>query len=205
MLDAWNVLYDAAAPAFSLIVMTFGLAVLAAIGIAVAERVVTNRARRSTDSARRPLAPRTIMAGNRGEYAGPVTITVLVPAHDEQASVGATLVSLFEQSRPPERVLVVADNCSDDTARIARRQERPETAAYLPVDEISGSSPSWSPAPMPYDSTTRRRGSAGDDGLRIDPSPATQPCDMLSLGFRASLDGASRHRYRAVVRDCRGP
>ncbi len=121
VLDAWNVLYDTAAPAFSLMVMAFGLAVLAAIGIAVAERVVTDRARRSTDGARRPLAPRMIMAGNRGEYAGPVTITVLVPAHNEQASVGATLVSLFEQSRPPERVIVVADNCSDDTAQIARR------------------------------------------------------------------------------------
>lgn len=121
VLDAWNVLYDTAAPSFSLIVTAFGLAVLAAIGIAVAERVVTDRARRSTDSSRRPLAPRTIMAGNRGEYAGPVTITVLVPAHDEEASIGATLVSLFEQSRPPERVIVVADNCSDDTARIARR------------------------------------------------------------------------------------
>lgn len=60
------------------------------------------------------------MAGNRGTYAGPVTITVLVPAHDEQASIGATLVSLREQSRPPERIIVVADNCSDATAQIAR-------------------------------------------------------------------------------------
>ncbi len=121
VLDTWNVLYDTAAPSFSLMVIALGLAVLAAIGISTAERVVTDRGRRSTDSTRRPLAPRTIMAGNRGEYAGPVTITVLVPAHNEQASIGATLVSLFEQNRPPERVIVVADNCSDATARIARR------------------------------------------------------------------------------------
>jgi cellulose synthase/poly-beta-1,6-N-acetylglucosamine synthase-like glycosyltransferase len=121
VLDAWKVLYDTAAPSFSLILTAISLAVLGVTGIAAAERVVTDRARRSTDKARRPLAPRTIMAGNRGEYAGPVTITVLVPAHDERASIGATLVSLAGQSRPPERVLVVADNCSDDTARIARR------------------------------------------------------------------------------------
>lgn len=121
LLDAWDVLYDTAAPSLALVVAAFGLAVLATIGIAVAERIVTDRARRSTDVARRPLAPRTIMAGNRGVYAGPVTITVLVPAHNEQASIGATLVSLFEQHRPPERVIVVADNCTDDTARIARR------------------------------------------------------------------------------------
>ncbi|MDZ7734257.1 MAG: glycosyltransferase family 2 protein [Acidimicrobiia bacterium] len=121
VLDAWNVLYDTASPSFSLIAAAFGLAVLATIGLASAERVATDRARRSTDGARRPLAPRTVMAGNRGEYAGPVTITVLVPAHNERASVGATLESLFEQSRPPERIIVVADNCSDDTAQVARR------------------------------------------------------------------------------------
>lgn len=121
LLGTWNMLYDTAAPSLWLMVMAFGLAVVAVIGVAAAERVVTDRARRSTDSTRRPLAPRTIMAGNRGEYAGPVTITVLVPAHNEQASIGASLVSLFEQSRPPERVVVIADNCSDDTVRIAQR------------------------------------------------------------------------------------
>lgn len=121
VLDSWKVLYDTAAPSFSIILTAFALAALAALGIATAERVVTDRARRSTDDPRRPLAPRTIMAGNRGEYAGPVTITVLVPAHNEQASIGATLVSLFAQSRPPERIIVVADNCSDDTVGVARR------------------------------------------------------------------------------------
>ncbi|MGY6500051.1 MAG: glycosyltransferase family 2 protein [Acidimicrobiales bacterium] len=122
VLGAWRVLYDPSGPPYSLVVVAFCLAVLAALGIATAERVVTDRARRSTDSERRPLAPRTIMAGNRGEYAGPVTITVLVPAHNEQASIGATLTSLFEQSRPPERIIVVADNCTDDTAEIARQR-----------------------------------------------------------------------------------
>jgi cellulose synthase/poly-beta-1,6-N-acetylglucosamine synthase-like glycosyltransferase len=49
-----------------------------------------------------------------------VRCTVLVPAHDEEAVLGATLDSLAGQTRPPERVLVVADNCSDRTVEVAR-------------------------------------------------------------------------------------
>ena len=44
---------------------------------------------------------------------------MLVPAHDEQAVLGRTLESLARQSRRPDRVLVVADNCTDETVRVA--------------------------------------------------------------------------------------
>lgn len=118
--DAWHVLYDTAAPSWTVIAGAFGLALLAAVSIALAERIVTNRSRRSTDAERHPLAPKTVMAGNRGLFAGPVTVTVLVPAHNEQASIGATLESLLAQSQPPERIIVVADNCTDDTVGVAR-------------------------------------------------------------------------------------
>ena len=47
-------------------------------------------------------------------------LTVLVPAHDESLTIAAALQSLWNQTRPPEKVVVVADNCTDDTARIAR-------------------------------------------------------------------------------------
>jgi len=47
---------------------------------------------------------------------------VLVPAHDESAVIVRTVQSLLALDWPREhfRVLVVADNCSDDTARLAR-------------------------------------------------------------------------------------
>ncbi len=51
----------------------------------------------------------------------PLRITVLVPAHNEEASLPGTLASLAEQTRPPDRVVVVADNCTDGTVEIARR------------------------------------------------------------------------------------
>ncbi|WP_241980826.1 glycosyltransferase family 2 protein [Cryobacterium sandaracinum] len=60
------------------------------------------------------------MARTRGVFAGAVTVTVLVPAHNEEASIFATLSSLLAQSHRPERVVVVADNCTDGTVDIAR-------------------------------------------------------------------------------------
>ena len=50
----------------------------------------------------------------------PLRCTVLVPAHDEEAVLGLTLDSLAAQSRAPDRVVVVADNCSDATVDVAR-------------------------------------------------------------------------------------
>jgi cellulose synthase/poly-beta-1,6-N-acetylglucosamine synthase-like glycosyltransferase len=48
-------------------------------------------------------------------------IAILVPAHNEQDGIGATLATLMPQLLPGDRVLVVADNCSDGTADAARR------------------------------------------------------------------------------------
>ncbi len=46
-------------------------------------------------------------------------VMVIIPAHNEAASIGATLRSLRRQTRPPDELLVVCDNCTDDTAEIA--------------------------------------------------------------------------------------
>jgi cellulose synthase/poly-beta-1,6-N-acetylglucosamine synthase-like glycosyltransferase len=77
-----------------------------------------------------PLGPSTVRLVDDAELpasrlpdepgAPPLQLTVLVPAHNEAATIAATLTSLWSQTRPPDRVLVVADNCDDDTAEIAR-------------------------------------------------------------------------------------
>lgn len=46
--------------------------------------------------------------------------TVVVPAHNEAAQLPATLLNIQGQLRGNDRVLVVADNCTDETAEIAR-------------------------------------------------------------------------------------
>jgi cellulose synthase/poly-beta-1,6-N-acetylglucosamine synthase-like glycosyltransferase len=49
-------------------------------------------------------------------------LAVLVPAHDEAQGIAATLQNLRSQLRPGDRLLVVADNCSDETAAVARAE-----------------------------------------------------------------------------------
>lgn len=59
----------------------------------------------------------------RGSPSAPThTFTILVPAHNEEASLPRTLASLATQDYPPKRVrvCVVADNCTDRTAAVAR-------------------------------------------------------------------------------------
>ena len=45
---------------------------------------------------------------------------VIVPAHDEAAGIAATVRNVAAQLRPGDVLLVVADNCTDDTATLAR-------------------------------------------------------------------------------------
>lgn len=117
----WSVLYATEAPTPRVAVAAVGLAVLFAAGVALLERRITNQSRRSVNIGTHPLAPKLVMARTQGAFAGPVTVTVLIPAHNEQASLPATIASLVGQSHRPERIIVVADNCTDSTAAIARR------------------------------------------------------------------------------------
>jgi len=48
-----------------------------------------------------------------------MNIAVLIPAHNESSGIVATLDSIRPQLKSADRLLVVADNCSDDTAAIA--------------------------------------------------------------------------------------
>ncbi|WP_223415738.1 MULTISPECIES: glycosyltransferase family 2 protein [unclassified Pseudomonas] len=47
-------------------------------------------------------------------------VAVLVPAHNESSLIVATLNSILPQLLAGDRLVVVADNCSDDTAALAR-------------------------------------------------------------------------------------
>jgi cellulose synthase/poly-beta-1,6-N-acetylglucosamine synthase-like glycosyltransferase len=47
-------------------------------------------------------------------------VAVLVPAHNEALGVGATLATIQPQLQADDRLVVIADNCTDNTAAIAR-------------------------------------------------------------------------------------
>lgn len=59
-------------------------------------------------------------ANARAASAARPSLAVLVPAHNEEAGISATLMGVLSQLLPGDRLLVVADNCSDDTAVAAR-------------------------------------------------------------------------------------
>ncbi|HEU4459255.1 MAG TPA: glycosyltransferase family 2 protein [Methylibium sp.] len=92
------------------------------------------------------IGARAALGGSRDDPAPRPRIAVLMPAHNEQAGIAATLASITPQLRPGDRLLVVADNCSDDTAAIAR-------AAGAEVSER-------------HDTQRRGKGYALDHGVR---------------------------------------
>jgi cellulose synthase/poly-beta-1,6-N-acetylglucosamine synthase-like glycosyltransferase len=64
-----------------------------------------------------------------------LSVAVIIPAHNEAASIESTLQGVFRSDYPPDiySVWVIADNCDDDTAERARRAgaqvaERRDTA-----------------------------------------------------------------------------
>ncbi|MGG5257263.1 glycosyltransferase family 2 protein [Phycicoccus avicenniae] len=120
LFGAWQVLYDTQAPSTQLLVAAVALALLLAAAVAAIESRISKRYRRSENAGETPLAPKLVMARTAGVFHGPVTVTVLIPAHNEEDRIAATLASLEEQTSRPDRVVVVADNCTDATEDLAR-------------------------------------------------------------------------------------
>lgn len=84
-----------------------GLLLLIPVGVLTAQVVAAVLPGRQT----RPTAPAA---------AGPISVCILMPAHNEAAGIGRVLERLLPQLAPNMRLLLVADNCSDNTAAIAR-------------------------------------------------------------------------------------
>lgn len=103
----WDVMYSAEVPQIGLLAAAFAIALIMIVIVVAAERIVARRYRRTPPHrTSRSLAPRTVMARTRGEFAGQVTVTALIPAHNEEASLPATIASLRAQTLPPERIIV---------------------------------------------------------------------------------------------------
>jgi cellulose synthase/poly-beta-1,6-N-acetylglucosamine synthase-like glycosyltransferase len=49
----------------------------------------------------------------------PAKVSVIIPAHNEAASIAQTLASVRAQSLTPQEVIVACDNCTDNTEQIA--------------------------------------------------------------------------------------
>jgi poly-beta-1,6-N-acetyl-D-glucosamine synthase len=86
--------------------------------VLTAEKIRSPAVTRSPVVAPRPL-PAPVLQPPR-ERRPLARLVALVPAHNEEANLPAALASLRLQSIPPDEVIVVADNCTDGTADVAR-------------------------------------------------------------------------------------
>lgn len=71
-------------------------------------------ASRGTTTSGEPAAPREL--GYIGRHRGPGRdgrIIVLLPAYNEDGTMGRCIEALAAQSRVPDAVIVVAENCTD--------------------------------------------------------------------------------------------
>jgi cellulose synthase/poly-beta-1,6-N-acetylglucosamine synthase-like glycosyltransferase len=63
-------------------------------------------------------------------------VAVLVPAHNEASGIGATLETILPQLTAQDRLVVIADNCSDETAVVAKRYCMSEAALRASPDAL---------------------------------------------------------------------
>jgi cellulose synthase/poly-beta-1,6-N-acetylglucosamine synthase-like glycosyltransferase len=57
---------------------------------------------------------------NQKVEAQSASVALLIPAHNESAGISETLASIRKAATPNTRIVVIADNCTDNTAEIAR-------------------------------------------------------------------------------------
>ncbi len=65
-------------------------------------------------------------------------VAVLIPAHNEQSVLGKTLLSVARQLVPGDRLVVVADNCTDRTAEMAHQLGVEVTVRSDPINRGKG-------------------------------------------------------------------
>jgi cellulose synthase/poly-beta-1,6-N-acetylglucosamine synthase-like glycosyltransferase len=65
------------------------------------------------------LLPPRLVAPKEGDAP---SIAILIPAHDERLVIAQTVRGLRAQLREEDRIVVVADNCTDETADLARAE-----------------------------------------------------------------------------------
>src|SRR6476620_1663291 len=63
----------------------------------------------------RVAEPTTAPGRDTSSRRGRPRVLAVVPAHNEEAGIAAAVASLLDQTRRPDRVIVVADNCTDRT------------------------------------------------------------------------------------------
>lgn len=99
-------------------------------------------------------------------------ITVLIPAHNEEQGIGATLASLASQTVPAAEVIVVVDNSNDRTEEIARAAG---VTVLVTPDGVGGSKAAAQNYGLPHVTTSLVLPLDGDTTLDPDYLELLQP------------------------------
>lgn len=120
---------------------------------------------------------------------GDTRFAVLIPAHDEEASIGDAVRALVDQRYPTDRrsVHVVADNCTDRTADAAARAGADVHVREAPEDPGKGAALNWLTERIIGDGTA-----TADALVVVDADTVADP------SFLAALDRAFRQGADAV-------
>jgi exopolysaccharide biosynthesis WecB/TagA/CpsF family protein len=157
--------------------LALGGGVLAGFGVYLTSLAVAARSRPNPSRAHEPSS----------------RLAVIVPAHDEELLIGRCLTSIRKQSYPCDlyRVIVIADNCSDDTVNVAREAGAEVMVRDEPEDPGKGQTLRW----------------AMDRVLAADPSvDAIVVMDADSIadgGMLAALEAELAEGYPVVQADYR--
>lgn len=108
---------------FDLLLLLPGLVLLVPVGVVCAQVVLACLPRRPEPDGGAGPRPR---------------LAVLVPAHNERDGIARTLRSIRPQLRAGDRLLVVADNCDDDTADRARAEGASVVERQHPTERGKG-------------------------------------------------------------------
>jgi cellulose synthase/poly-beta-1,6-N-acetylglucosamine synthase-like glycosyltransferase len=115
-----SLFYSWQAPPLFAVIAAIAIGMTVVVAFVGLELRDVNLSRRSHDKAHKKLSPWVLMRSTKGVFHGEVTITALIPAHNEEKLIGATIQSLMNQDRKPDRIIVVADNCTDNTVEVAK-------------------------------------------------------------------------------------
>jgi glycosyltransferase involved in cell wall biosynthesis len=84
------------------------------------------------------IASRAVLSGNVNAQTSRPSVGIIVPAHNEALGLAQTIRSIQPQLTAQDRLVVVADNCTDNTADIARSLGAVALERFNEVDRGKG-------------------------------------------------------------------
>ena len=130
---------------------------------------------------------------------GPATrrFAILVPAHNEELVIGRLLRSLAKVDYPSFDVCVVADNCDDRTAEIAREHGARVYERTSDVDRAKGFALKWLLSQLPQD--------AYDAFVVLDADTVVEPNLLRSFDSRLEAGSQAIQAYYTVLNASASP